>query len=123
MPRTTIRVAKEKETMAYKLRIKRESILDIISVKSMRRFIKISAKGMSLKVREVVERLAGAEEAEEIVEGVIEAAEEIGVEEEDAAVLKGTPVKISTKRTPSSPLPNQCKEREIWVMLRILRIR
>lgn len=79
---------------------------------------------MSLKIREVVERLAGAEEAEVIVEGVIEAAEEIGVEEEDAAVLKGTLITISTKRTtPSSPLPNQCKEREIWGMLRIQRIR
>jgi len=106
------KVEKGKEIMAYKLRIKRESILDIISVKSIWKFIKISAKGTSLKIREEVERLAGAE-----------AAEEIEVEEEDAAVLKGTPVKISTKRTPSSPLPNQCKEREIWVMLRILRIR
>ena len=117
------KVEKGKEIMAYKLRIRKESILDIISVKSIWKFIKISAKGTSLKIREELERLAGAEEAEEIVEGVIEAAEEREVEEEDAAVLRGTPVKISTKRTPSSPLPNQCKEREIWVMLRILRIR
>ena len=62
------RVEKGKEIMAYKLRIKKESILDIISVKSIWRFIKTSAKGTSLKIREEVERLAGAEEAEEIVE-------------------------------------------------------
>ena len=88
------RVEKGKEIMAYKLRIKKESILDIISVKSIWRFIKTSAKGTSLKMRVEVERLAGAEEVEEIVEGVIEAAEEIEVEEEDGAVLKGTPEKI-----------------------------
>lgn len=97
--------------------------MDTTLVKSIMRFIKTSAREMSSKIRrEEVERLVVAEEAEEIVEGVIAEVEAIEVEEEDAVVRKGTPEKISIKKT-SSPLPNQCKEKNAWEMLRILKTR
>ena len=85
--------------------------------------MKISAKGMSLNIpREEVESLVGVEEAEEIVEGVVEEEEGIEAAGEDAVVRKGTAEKIGMKRT-SSPLRNRCKEKNAWEMLRILRIR
>ena len=97
--------------------------MDTTLVKSIRRFIKTSAREMSLKIRqEEVESLVGAEEAEEIVEGVIAEVEAIEVEEEAAVVRKGTPEKTSKKRI-SSPIPNQYKEKNAWEMLRIQKIK
>lgn len=82
--------------------------------------MKISAEETSREINlEEVVSPAGAVEAEEIVDGVVEEAEGIEVEGEDAVVPRGTPQKISKKRL----LLPQCRGKRAWGMLRVLKTR
>lgn len=88
--------------------------MDITLVRSMRNYIKISAKGTNSKMPEEVVSLAGVEEVVEIAVEVIGEAEEIEVEEEDVVAPKETPLTISKKRISSPPKRSQFKAKKAW---------